>query len=289
MNPITINTITLLMISLVSLSLRSETIVSFENPSDLRGWNVVNDSVMGGRSTSGFEQTPEGNLLFRGELSLENNGGFVSIRNQPNSFDLQDVEGLKLMVRGDGRTYYLDLRGSGRMTSGSFRAAFPTQKGRWTEIFLPISEFVRQSYGRPYPNTSLNPNNINSLGFTLADKKPGLFQLEIEYVKVTPSPASENTAQHSPNPIPQPKGPRALIEFAISRGVPLFNEGLPNACAAIYEVACRSLIGSNAIPESAKACLVSALEESAITNSDTGKAWILRNGLDNALRLLPRG
>jgi monofunctional biosynthetic peptidoglycan transglycosylase len=288
MNPIIIPTLTLLLISLVSLSLRSQTIASFESPNDLRGWKVVNDSVMGGRSTSGFEQTSEGNLLFRGELSLENNGGFVSIRNQPNSFNLQDVEGLKLMVRGDGRTYYLDLRGRGRMTSGSFRAAFPTQEGRWTEIFLPISKFVRQSYGRLYPNTPLNLSNINSLGFTLSDKKPGLFQLEIEYVKVTPSPASENTAQRPPTPIPQPKEPRALIEFAISRGVPLFNEGLPNACAAIYEIACRSLIGSNAVPESAKASLVSALEESAVTNSDTGKAWILRNGLDNALRLLPQ-
>jgi monofunctional biosynthetic peptidoglycan transglycosylase len=288
MTPITITTITLLMISVVSPSLRSQTIASFENPSDLRGWNVVNDSVMGGRSTSGFEQTPEGNLLFRGELSLENNGGFVSIRNQPNSFVLQDVEGLKLMVRGDGRTYYLDLRGRGRMTSGSFRAAFPTQEGRWTEIFLPISKFVRQSFGRLYPNAPLDLSDLNSLGFTLSDKKPGPFQLEIKYVKATPSAASENTARRSPTPIPQPQGPRALIEFAISRGVPLFNEGLPNACAAIYEIACRSLIESNAIPEPARASLMNALEKSAVTNSDTGKAWILRNGLDNALRLLPQ-
>ena len=63
--------------------LASQTIASFENPATLDDWGVVNDSVMGGISTSRFQQTDDGTLIFAGQLSMENNGGFVSLRNRP--------------------------------------------------------------------------------------------------------------------------------------------------------------------------------------------------------------
>jgi len=275
------------MISMTSYPLFSKTIASFENPSDLRNWGVVNDSVMGGISTSRFEQTADGNLLFQGVLSLENNGGFVSIRNRPGSFDLQNVEGFIIKARGDGRTYYLDLRVSGQMTSGSFRAAFRTEKDTWTETFVPTSKFVRQSFGRPFPDIPLNPSDVNSIGFTLSDKNPGPFKLEIEYVRATSSASEESTVDPSRTPTSLREGPRALIEFAISRCVPIFNQGNPDACAAIYEITCRSLLESEAVPESAHSTLLRALDESTLTTSGTRKAWILRYALDEVLELLP--
>ena len=277
----------MLTISVNSNPLRSQTIASFENPSDLRNWGVVNDSVMGGISTSRFEQTDDGNLLFQGVLSLENNGGFVSIRSRPDSFDLQNVEGFNIKARGDGRTYYLDLRVNGQTTSGSFRAAFPTEKNIWTETFLPASEFVRQSFGRPFSDIPLNPSDVNSIGFTLSDKNPGPFKLEIEYVRATSSPSPDSTVGSSRTPFSQMDGPRALIELAISRGVPIFNQGNPDACAAIYEITCRSLLESIAVPESARTVLLRALNKSILTTSGTRKSWILRYALDDVLELLP--
>ena len=277
----------MLTFSVNSNPLRSQTIASFENPSELRNWGVVNDSVMGGISTSRFEQTDDGNLLFQGTLSLENNGGFVSIRSRPDSFDLQNVEGFKIKARGDGRTYYLDLRVNGQRTSGSFRAAFPTQKDTWTETFLPASKFVRQSFGRPFSDIPLNPSDVNSIGFTLSDKNPGPFKLEIEYVRATSSTSQDSTLGSSPTPVSQMKGPRALIELAISRGVPIFNQGNPDACAAIYEITCRSLLESIVVPESARTALLEALNKSILTTSGTRKAWILRYALDEVLELLP--
>lgn len=279
--------LTILTISVNSNLLRSQTIASFENASELRNWGVVNDSVMGGISTSRFEQTDDGNLLFQGILSLENNGGFVSIRSRPDSFDLQDVEGFSIKARGDGRTYYLDLRVNGQTTSGSFRAAFPTEKNTWTETFLPTSKFVRQSFGRPFSDIPLNPSDVNSIGFTLSDKNPGPFKLEIEYVRATSSTSPGSTLDSSRTPVLQMEGPRALIELAISRGVPIFNQGNPDACAAIYEITCRSLLESTAVPDSARTALLRALNKSILTTSGTRKAWILRYALDEVLQLLP--
>ena len=41
----------------------------------VKGWSIVNDDVMGGISTSLISLNEEKNLIFKGYLSLENNGG----------------------------------------------------------------------------------------------------------------------------------------------------------------------------------------------------------------------
>ena len=61
---------------------------SFEKPDSERSWTSVNDGVMGGISRGGFKRTEQKTLLFSGELSLENNGGFASIRTKPRTLNL---------------------------------------------------------------------------------------------------------------------------------------------------------------------------------------------------------
>ena len=53
------------------------------NPSDNIGidkWRIVNDGVMGGISKSNIYLNEVSNIIFAGNVSLENNGGFASIR-----------------------------------------------------------------------------------------------------------------------------------------------------------------------------------------------------------------
>ena len=278
----------LAMTSAASQSLdANQTIASFENPATLNDWGVVNDSVMGGVSTSGFRQTDDDTLLFQGQLSLENNGGFVSLRNRPQNLGLNNVAGFVVRARGDGRAYYLDLRESRQMTAGSFRAGFATKEGEWTETYIPASEFVRQSFGRPYPNTPLRPQNISSIGFTLSDKNPGPFQLEIDYVKaVARGDANDSFSDISEAERILDSSPEAIINLAINRGVPLFNSGNPEACAAIYEIACLALLDRNDLSESTKTSLSQSLTDASQAPSSTRQAWILRYALDDALREL---
>ena len=73
-------------------------------------WVAVNDNVMGGVSKGGAQLSGKGTLVFAGSLSLENNGGFSSIRTERKRMDLSGYHGLAVRVRGDGRTYWLTAR-----------------------------------------------------------------------------------------------------------------------------------------------------------------------------------
>lgn len=49
----------------------------FTNGSNLMDWYIVNDVVMGGRSDSGIFLNLDSCAVFKGYVSLENNGGFA--------------------------------------------------------------------------------------------------------------------------------------------------------------------------------------------------------------------
>ena len=53
----------------------------FSATSNWDGWEIENDVVMGGNSTSQITRNEEGNAVFTGFVSLENNGGFASMQN----------------------------------------------------------------------------------------------------------------------------------------------------------------------------------------------------------------
>ena len=157
--------------------------VSFHNPGDADNWVSVNDDVMGGVSTGGFEITEDNTLRFSGILSMENNGGFSSIRTRPREMNLGGLTGVEVKLRGDGRAYSMDLRIAGQPGASSYRASFPAPEGAWVTAFLPLSDFNFQSYGREVDAPTLDPASIRSIGFMLADKQEGPFQLEIASVR----------------------------------------------------------------------------------------------------------
>ncbi len=83
------------------------------NPSNR--WEFIADTVMGGVS--------EGNVLFinndksyakmTGNVSLENNGGFIQFRRLVNNKLSENFKGLKLEVRGNNLEYYIHIRTKG--------------------------------------------------------------------------------------------------------------------------------------------------------------------------------
>lgn len=174
------------------------------------GWRVVVDGVMGGESTGRVASVDDGALLFTGQLSLENNGGFSQIRAAASGEDFVGEEGLQLRVRGDGRTYIFDLRASNaRMMAGSYQATFDTTIGEWQTITLPFDAFKLYSFGRLVPNApTLDPGKIESIGVTLADKKPGGFRLEIDSIR---SVSNQDTSGDD--------SPQSLSEVAVAEGL----------------------------------------------------------------------
>ena len=156
---------------------------NFDQPEAQR-WRSVNDNVMGGVSQGTSEITDAGALLFTGNLSLENRGGFASLRCRPNQVDLSTVREIVLRVRGDGRTYQCNLHVPTSRIAYSYRASFTTAADQWQEIRLPLAQFGATWFGRPQADDPpVDAEKVRSIGFMIADKTVGPFKLEIDWIK----------------------------------------------------------------------------------------------------------
>lgn len=157
----------------------------FTNPENEKAWININDNVMGGVSDGKSKITNEKTLLFYGNLSLANNGGFSSVRCLPRQFNLQKNDSICFQVKGDGREYTINLYTKKNLIAFSYRQSFQTIKDKWVELSFPLEKFVATSFGKIIQNAgTINPEEINSLGFMISDKKSGGFQIEIKSITV---------------------------------------------------------------------------------------------------------
>lgn len=159
-------------------------IMDFSQPALVGEWAVVNDGVMGGVSSSTFSLTEHGTAVFRGIVSLENNGGFASARSRPQSFNLRGYRGVRLQVRGDGKTYRLRLRTNYGFDGMAYQANFETVENTWTTIDLSFKKFTASFRGRKPANAPpFDPSAVRQIGFLIADKQEGAFELEIRSIE----------------------------------------------------------------------------------------------------------
>jgi NADH dehydrogenase [ubiquinone] 1 alpha subcomplex assembly factor 1 len=157
----------------------------FAGPEAARNWQAVNDGVMGGVSDGRFRIMPDQTMEFSGTLSLENNGGFASVRTKPGDLNIKAGDAIVVRVKGDGREYVLNLYTKSRRMAFSYRAPLPTKQDEWTEVAVPLEDFIPTAFGRRVQGMGpVEPGQINGLGFMLSDKKPGTFKLEVEAIGV---------------------------------------------------------------------------------------------------------
>ncbi len=160
-------------------------VFDFTGTNAAKEWQTVNDGVMGGLSKGKFKITDRKTLEFYGTLSLENNGGFASVRSKAKKLGLEKGDILVARVRGDGREYSMNLYVPRPLIAFAYRAAVKTKKDEWIEVKLPLAKFEATSFGRVVKDAGpVDPKEINALGFLLGDKKAGPFRLEVEWIKV---------------------------------------------------------------------------------------------------------
>ena len=157
-------------------------LASFKELDSPQAWATMNDGVMGGISEGNFRRTEAGTLLFTGNLSLENNGGFTSIRSKPRPLDLSGMSAIVVKAKGDGRSYWVDIRVSQQIRASTYRAYLPTTAGEWTETLIPIKDFKLQAFFRELPSPPIKLAEVESIGLSLSDKKAGPFKLELESI-----------------------------------------------------------------------------------------------------------
>ncbi|RUR29777.1 CIA30 family protein [Vreelandella andesensis] len=158
----------------------------FNQHHEKQRWFAVNDGVMGGVSHSTF-QIEAGAGCFIGEVSLDNGGGFASVRREPDHFEqsLTNGEGITLRVRGDGRTYQLRLKSTALDDASAYRVTFTPAKGQWETLEFTWKMFQAVRRGTVLDNAPpLAPKSIHQFGFLIADRTAGPFRLDV--VSVAP-------------------------------------------------------------------------------------------------------
>ena len=149
-------------------------------------WQRVNDTVMGGRSSSAIGITQDKGITFSGQLSLANNGGFASIR-APYLIPSSDPVALRLTVVGDGKEYQLRLRVNGYLDGPAFVYSFQTTANQPQTMMIRESDFVLQFRGRvlssPY---QLSFADVRSIGFLISAKQAGGFALLVDSLAAVP-------------------------------------------------------------------------------------------------------
>jgi monofunctional biosynthetic peptidoglycan transglycosylase len=160
-------------------------LVDFTRADEAEAWRIVNDGVMGGLSQSRMITASDSTASFAGTLSLENNGGFASVRRVLDARLPADTDAFVLQVRGDGRRYQLRLRTNDRIDGVAYRAEFTTVADAWMRIEIPLDAFQPTFRGRRVPDAPpLDPTRIRQVGLLLGDKRPGAFLLEVRDIRV---------------------------------------------------------------------------------------------------------
>lgn len=124
-------------------------------------WEYVADTVMGGVSTGQVQQQEvSGRMATRltGDVSLENNGGFVQM-----AFDVSTpagaFTGIEITVLGNGEVYELRARTDALSRPWqSFRAEF-NAPDRWTTIRIPFTDLAPHK-----TDATFDPGGLRRLG-----------------------------------------------------------------------------------------------------------------------------
>ncbi len=168
-----------LLISFLMLSaMTNAQTLDFTNAQLVAQMWVVNDGVMGGVSQSRFRHDIEG-VIVEGNVSLENNGGFASVRSAA-VFGVGTVA-LELKLKGDGKRYKFILRTDAAPRSPMYQADFVALDGWNTYRFVP-QDFRASFRGRVVDAPELVFAEIKELGILIADKQVGSFRIQLQRV-----------------------------------------------------------------------------------------------------------
>ena len=138
--------------------------------------------VMGGRSSGKLERSKEGNAVFTGEVSLENNGGFASVQCHFPSKDIKGYKTAVLHIKGDGKKYQFRIK-ENLQDKASYIYEFETT-GEWQTVEIPLNQMKPVYRGRSLDLPNFSANTIQEIRFLIGNKKEQDFRLEIDKIEL---------------------------------------------------------------------------------------------------------
>ncbi len=158
------------------------TIFNFNKNSDLSYWTIVDDVVMGGRSDGSFKINKDGHVEFYGKVSLENNGGFSSLRHNFNKIDGKSYSKFVLRIKSDGKNYQFRVKDS-RYNRYSYITEFKTS-GEWQTITIPFNIMYASFRGYRLDMPNYKGNQMEEIAFLIGNKKEESFNLLIDSITI---------------------------------------------------------------------------------------------------------
>lgn len=155
----------------------------FSIPGTARAWRPINDVVMGGLSQSRLEPVSSGGARFTGTVSLENGGGFASVRADHEPMDLSAYTALRIRALGDGKMYKLVLLDEPKFDGVQFQASFQPAAGVWSDVLLRFGDFRPRFRGSDLPaGRRLNRATLCATGLMISGRQAGPFDLGISCI-----------------------------------------------------------------------------------------------------------
>ncbi len=170
------------LIAMITLNLDTKIIDFGENKTN--SWFSLNDTVMGGKS-KGSTSYKEDALVFIGDVSFENNGGFASARSKNMVLDLSEYEQVTIRYRCKNQSLSLNFNYHNQWYLPNYKIVLPETGTEWEELSFPLKELKEYQIGRPTGNyiTKDKLQRIIRLAFMTYDKQEGSFEAEIDFIK----------------------------------------------------------------------------------------------------------
>lgn len=157
----------------------------FDSKATSGSWYKVNDGVMGGVSQSLLVLNKDGTATFSGKVSLENNGGFASVRTPLSNLSNSSYQGIVLRIKGDGQIYSIRFRTNSNFDGYAYQAKIKTKKNLWVEYKIPFADFTPTYRGRTLSGKpKLTSEDMVQMGILIADKQVGDFKLMLDWIKL---------------------------------------------------------------------------------------------------------
>lgn len=160
----------------------SQIIFNFNKSSDIKNWIVIDDVVMGGKSSGSFKLNSDGYGFFLGDISLENNGGFSSVRYRFEKILINKSTKISIRIKGDGKKYQFRIKSN----SGdyySYISPFSTT-GEWQEIEIPLKDMYPSFRGRKLDQPNFSNDTFEEITFLIGNKNKEKFQLLIDKIEL---------------------------------------------------------------------------------------------------------
>jgi len=160
----------------------SNLIFDFNKNCNIQDWEIVNDVVMGGKSSSDLSLNHDSYGCFEGNISLDNNGGFSSIRYRFPRISVKEYTKVVLKLKGDGKKYQFRIKSSTR-DYYSYISLFVTS-GEMEEIEISLNNMYPSFRGKKLDLPNFENDYIEEVAFLIGNKEREHFKLLIDKIEL---------------------------------------------------------------------------------------------------------